>query len=237
MVPSLFTLMNLFCGFLALTQVHEGAFAQACWLVVLAGFFDALDGMTARLTDACSPFGVELDSLSDVVSFGLAPAYIVWAFGLNSFGPLGLIVAALPALCGAVRLARYNITFEGEKKDYFEGLPIPAQAITLVVLILTLGGADWFSRASAENLSVLIPAVLILSGLMVSTVRFDAIPKPTLAYVRTHPYKVVAYSLALALVPILQEVGLLIMLSGYLLHGIATSLYDFVKAVLEVPVQ
>lgn len=236
MVPSFFTLMNLFCGFLALTQIHEGALIAGCWLIVLAGFFDALDGMLARLTDASSPFGVELDSLSDVVSFGVAPAYLVWVFGLNEFGPVGLIVAALPALCGAVRLARYNVMFSEEKADYFEGLPIPAQAITLVVLILTLGDADWFSRADMGNLSVLIPAVFVLAGLMVSNVRFDAVPKPTLDYVRAHPYRTIAYGVAIALLPILQEIGLLIMLGGYILHGIVESIYRLVQAVMSMPI-
>ncbi len=235
MVPSTFTLMNLFCGFLALAQVHEGAFTWACWLIVLAGFFDALDGMTARLAEAASPFGVELDSLSDMVSFGLAPAYLVWAFGLQGFGPLGLIVAALPALCAAVRLARFNVTFEAGTKDYFEGLPTPAQALALVVVVLTLGAADEFSQAGGR-LPVLFPVVLVLSGLMISRVRFDAGPRPTLGYLRAHPYTACAYGLAVALVLVLQEVGLLLALAGYLAHGIARSAYDLAQALWKPPV-
>ncbi len=235
-VPSFFTLMNLFSGFLALTQIHEGEFVRACQLIILAGFFDALDGLTARLADAASPFGVELDSLSDVVSFGIAPAYLVWVFGLSEFGPLGLIVASLPALCGAVRLARYNVTFDGEKKDYFEGLPIPAQAITIVALILVLGEAGWFSRSDAGNLSVLIPVVFALAALMVSTVRFDAFPKPTLGYVRAHPRRAVLYALALVLLPFLQELALLVTLAVYILYGIGETVYRTFRAVMNTPV-
>jgi CDP-diacylglycerol--serine O-phosphatidyltransferase len=233
--PSFFTLMNLFSGFLALTQIQEGAFAMACWLIVLAGFFDLLDGMMARLTDAVSPFGVELDSLSDIVSFGVAPAYLVYVFGLKEFGPLGMIVASLPALCGAVRLARYNLSFDGEKKDYFEGLPIPVQAMAIVALILNVNDAGWFSRYSINNLSMLIPIVFLLSGLMVSTIRFDAIPKPTVSYIQRRPRKVAAYGLALVAIVVLQQIGLLIVLAAYLLHGIGMAIYRLVDA-LTTPV-
>jgi CDP-diacylglycerol--serine O-phosphatidyltransferase len=242
-VPSFFTLLNLFCGFLALTQVLEAAqgleagFTRACWLIVLAGFFDALDGLTARLADAQSPFGVELDSLSDVVSFGIAPAFLVWAYGLNEFGPLGLLVAALPALCGAVRLARYNVGFDGEKADHHEGLPIPAQAVTIIALILTLEGADWFSRASEGNLSILIPVVLVLAGLMVSNVRFGAFPKPTPSYAKAHPYEVSAYVVGVLLLPFLQELALLVFLAGYIVSGIASSTYRVVQAVMNAPLE
>lgn len=236
-VPSFFTLMNLFSGFLALTQVHGGEFERACWLIVLAGFFDVLDGLTARLADAQSPFGVELDSLSDVVSFGVAPAYLVYVFGLSEFGPLGLIVAALPALCGAVRLARFNVRSDGEKKDHFEGLPIPAQAVTLVALILTLERAAWFTRGSDGNLTVLIPVVFVLAFLMISTIRFDAFPKPTLTYIRAHPRKSALYALAVLLLPLLQEIGLLILLTGYLLHGIVDTGRRVYHAVMSAPLE
>ncbi len=233
--PSFFTLMNLLCGFLALTQVQEGAFVMACWLIVLAGFFDLLDGLLARLTDSVSPFGVELDSLSDIVSFGVAPAYLVYVFGLQEFGPLGMIVAALPALCGAVRLARYNLSFDGEKKDYFEGLPIPVQAMAIVALILNVNDAEWFSRYSVNNLSVLIPIVFLLSGLMVSTIQFDAIPKPTVSYIRKRPKKVAAYGVALLVIVALQQIGLLVVLGAYLMHGLGMAVYRLVVA-LTTPV-
>lgn len=236
-VPSFFTLLNLFCGFLALTQVFEGEFTRACWLIVLAGFFDALDGLTARLADAQSPFGVELDSLSDVVSFGVAPAFLVWNYGLSEMGPLGMIVAALPALCGAVRLARYNVGFDGKKGDYFSGLPVPAQAVTIVALILTLEGASWFARSGAGSLPVLIPVVLILAGLMVSNVRFGAFPKPKLAYIRAHPYKVGAYAVGVLLLPFLQELALLLVLAGYIVTGIVMSAFRLGEAVMNAPVE
>lgn len=236
-VPSFFTLMNLFSGFLALTQLLDGRIQYACWLIVLAAFFDALDGMMARLTNGTSLFGVELDSLSDIVSFGVAPSFLVYTFGLRGFGTLGLIVSALPAICGAVRLARFNVNFEGEKKDYFVGLPIPGQALIIVALILNVNDAAWFSRYSMGNLSLLMPIVFVLAFLMVSNIPFDAIPKPTVGYIRAHPRKSVAYGIALLLVVFLLDVGLLIVATVYLLHGIGRAVYNLVQAVLNAPAE
>jgi len=229
-VPSFFTLMNMLCGFLALTQVLEGAFGLACWLIVLAGFFDLLDGIMARLTDTDSPFGVQLDSLSDIVSFGIAPSFLIYGYVLNAFNPLGMIVAALPALCGAVRLARYNMTADESDKESFEGLPIPGQAIAIVALVLAAENSTWGSVFALDSLRVILPVVIVLSGLMVSSIRFDTIPMPTLEYVRSHPKKTSTYVLAGLLIVGLQERGLLIVLAAYLLHGIGRALYQLIKA-------
>lgn len=229
-VPSFFTLLNLLCGFLALTQVLESAYGMACWLIVLAGFFDLLDGMMARLTDTDSPFGVQLDSLSDVVSFGVAPAFVVYAYALDAYQPLGTIVAALPALCGSVRLARYNTNVSDDGKDEFEGLPIPGQAVAIVALILAAENSEWGSYLALDSFHVLLPIVVVLSGLMVSSIRFDAIPTPTLPYMRAHPKKTAAYVLAGVLIVGLQEFGLVIVLAVYLGYGMGRSAYQLLKA-------
>ncbi|MFO7313855.1 CDP-diacylglycerol--serine O-phosphatidyltransferase [Rhodothermus marinus] len=236
-VPSFFTLMNLFSGFLAITQIHEGRFDYACWLIVLAGFFDMLDGMLARLTNGTSLFGVELDSLSDVVSFGVAPAYLVYAFNLQAYGTLGLIIASLPAVCGAVRLARFNVQFDGEKREYFLGLPIPAQAAALVALVLNAEGVDLLERLTPGDFPVLIPVVFVLSALMVTNIPFDAIPRPSLTYLRRHPWKSGAYGLALLLIIFLQQIGLLLVLAAYILHGIGRAIYNLVQAILNTPLE
>jgi CDP-diacylglycerol--serine O-phosphatidyltransferase len=220
----------MLCGFLALTQVLEGAYVMACWLIVLAGFFDLLDGIMARLTDTDSPFGVQLDSLSDIVSFGVAPSFLVYGYGLSGVNPLGMIVAALPALCGAVRLARYNVTAGDGDKESFEGLPIPGQALAIVTLVLAAESATWGGAFALDRLRVLLPVVIVLSGLMVSSIRFDAIPTPTLQYVRTHPKKTATYVLAGILIVGLQEQGLLVVFAAYLLHGMGRATYQLIKA-------
>jgi len=229
-VPSFFTLMNLLCGFLALTQVLSSAFAMACWLIVLAGFFDLLDGVMARITDTDSPFGVQLDSLSDIVSFGVAPSFLLYGYVLEAFNPLGMIVAALPALCGAVRLARYNMTAGESDGDGFEGLPIPGQAIAIVALILTAENTTWGGIFALDSLRVVLPVVVVLSGLMVSSIRFDTIPTPTLQSMRARPAKTAAYVLAGLLIVGLQERGLLVVLTVYLLHGIGGALVRLATA-------
>lgn len=221
--PSTFTLLNLLSGFYAVVMTSQGDFERAAWLIVAAGLFDALDGMMARLVDGVSDFGIELDSLSDIVSFGVAPSFLLYEFGLDRLGLLGGVIAALPAICGAVRLARYNVSFS-EKKDYFEGLPIPAQAAAVVALILVFDDVDWFNGLERGRVSILVPLVITLSVLMVSTVRFDALPKPTPRYLRTHKRQALALLIAILLLIFLQEVGLLITITAYLLHGIGRAL-------------
>ena len=229
-VPSFFTLLNLFCGFLAMTQILDGAFTMACWLIVLAGFFDLLDGMMARLANAVSAFGVELDSLSDIVSFGVAPSFLVYAYSFQAVEPIGMIVAALPAICGGVRLARYNVSFGNEKKDYFEGLPIPGQAIAIVALILTAENSSWGNYLNLGDPAVLMPVVALLAGLMVSSIRFDALPKPTITYVRAHPRTMSGYVAAGLLIMGLQELGLLLVLAVYLGIGVGRAMYQLAEA-------
>ena len=157
-VPNFFTLMNLLAGFFSLIQTATGNLEAAAWLVVLAGFFDLLDGMMARLVGVSGEFGVELDSLSDVVSFGVAPSFLLYVFGLHQLGPLwGALLASLPALFGAVRLARFNsLAVAGEKQAEFSGLPIPAQAGAVVVFILVFADRPWFDVLARPQLSALV---------------------------------------------------------------------------------
>ena len=225
-VPSFFTLMNLLSGYLAVVQTIEGRFEYACWLIVLAGLFDALDGMMARLTDSTSLFGVELDSLSDIVSFGVAPSVLIYVFGLQEYGAVGLIVSALPTICGAVRLARFNVRFDGIKRDYFMGLPTPAMAMVIVAFILNFDEAGWFHRFSPGGLSVFIPLAIGLSILMISTVKFDALPRPTRAYILGHPRKTALYGTGFLLIIFLQQIGLLVVLTGYLLINVFRAVYS-----------
>lgn len=234
-VPSFFTLMNLFCGFIAITQIHDDQFDIACYMIVLAGFFDLLDGMMARLTKGQSLFGVELDSLSDAVSFGVAPAYLVYAFGLKEFGVFGLIVSALPALCSAVRLARFNVAFNGEHREDFEGLPTPAQALCIVALILNVNDGGALYRFSLADPSMLMPIVFVLSALMVSTVPFDSVPKMTAHYIRAHPRKALAYLMAAVTIIVFRQLGLLVVFGAYITFCVGYALFRIVRTILETP--
>lgn len=229
-VPSFFTLMNLFCGFLAITQIHDGQFIHACYLIVLAGFFDLLDGMVARLAQGQSLFGVELDSLSDVVSFGVAPSFLVYAFALGDFGVIGLIVSALPAMCASVRLARYNVTFADSTGDYFSGLPAPIHAFILVTFVLTASAPDnWMVQRGLLDETVLFSVVFILGALMVTNVAFDGAPMPTASYLAAKPLESAAYSASIVLIVLLRESGLLISLFAYVFTGIVRAVWRGIR--------
>ncbi len=178
-LPNLFTLGNLFCGYLSIVNTINDNFATAAVLILVASVFDALDGKIARWTRSSSPFGAELDSICDVVSFGIAPSILVYRhelldppFGIPDF--IAIAIAFLPALGGALRLARFNVVAHasGEHKNYFTGMPIPAAANTLSAYIL------FTSRVYDHPIMhSLVPLLLLaLCLLMVSKVRYSAIP-------------------------------------------------------------
>ncbi|MBC12566.1 MAG: CDP-diacylglycerol--serine O-phosphatidyltransferase [Rhodothermaceae bacterium] len=234
-VPNFFTLMNLLAGFFSLIQTAAGNLEAAAWLVVLAAFFDLLDGLMARLVGVSGEFGVELDSLSDIVSFGVAPSFLLYMFGLNQLGPMwGGLLASLPALFGAVRLAKFNSMAEaGAKSTEFTGLPIPAQAGTVVVFILTFIGRPWFDVLARPQLSVLITLVVGLSALMVAPISFPALPQPNRANLRTYRYRFLLFLLAMLLGVIFQEIGLLVAAVIYLLWGLGRALLWAVRVATD----
>jgi CDP-diacylglycerol--serine O-phosphatidyltransferase len=218
--------MNLLAGFFSLIQTAAGNLESAAWLVVLAAFFDLLDGMMARLVGASGDFGTELDSLSDVVSFGVAPSFLLYQFGLDQLGPLwGALLASLPALFGAVRLAKFNTLAEtGVKSTEFSGLPIPAQAGTVVVFILTFVDRPWFDVLARPQISALITLVVVLSTLMVAPVSFPALPQPSAKNLRAYRGRFLLFGLALLLGVIFQEEGLLASAIIYLGWGLGRAL-------------
>lgn len=233
-VPSFFTLMNLFCGFLAIVQIAEGQLQNGAWLIVFAAVFDALDGFMARLTNSSSSFGIELDSLSDVVSFGVAPGFLLYFFSLNSIQFPGLILAALPALSGAIRLARYNIDAKVDELDKFKGLPIPVQAIMIVGFYLSFkDNLTLFDPFDYGVNNVIIPMVLILSLLMVSTVPFDKIPRFNSGQLRKNRNSVFMFLAYVVIIAILQEWGLIIAFSLYIIKGLATFSIRYWKELLS----
>ena len=186
-VPSLFTVLNIFCGFLSIVHTSHGDVILASWFIVLAGMFDTLDGIMARITKSSSDFGIEFDSLSDVVSFGVAPSFLVYNLGLNSQDAVGMLISAMPMVFGALRLARFNVQSVGYDKDFFKGLPIPAVAITIASYVLT------FYRPSngikSLEASLLAPMVVVLSLLMVSNIKYDTVPKFSRRGVKQHPLR------------------------------------------------
>ena len=171
-IPSLFTLLNMFLGFLAIISVVEGFYIRAAYLVMAAGIFDALDGKLARWIHVPSAFGMELDSLADLVSFSLAPSLMIWAIFTRDLHPvLGATIAGAPLIFGALRLARYNVDQHSKPKPYFEGLPAPVAAFVIVALVLFYQPLEDVSAAK-----VVLPMVMVVSFLMVSQIRYTKTP-------------------------------------------------------------
>jgi CDP-diacylglycerol--serine O-phosphatidyltransferase len=221
-VPSFFTLMNLFSGFLAIISIANGELERGAWLIAVAGLFDVLDGLMARLADATSDFGIELDSLSDMVSFGVAPGFLIYTFSLHELGTLGILISAIPPLCGAVRLARFNVNARlSPKADYFIGLPIPAQAIILGSFFLTFKDElDLFQGLDQGVNSVLVPVVILISFLMVSTIHFDKIPRFDRRSIKEKRGRILLLVAYLILIIFFKEYGLIIVFIVFITKGL-----------------
>ncbi|MBI1937744.1 MAG: CDP-diacylglycerol--serine O-phosphatidyltransferase [Ignavibacteriales bacterium] len=169
------TALNISSGFLSIVFASEGNFKMAAIMIIAAAIFDTLDGIVARLLNTASKFGVELDSLSDVVSFGAAPSFLVYKAYAYQFGVWGIFFSSLILIFGALRLARFNTMLSNIKtKGDFTGLPIPLSAITIATLVLSYHENG--SMLEPYN-KIFLPMVILLSILMVSKIRYNALPK------------------------------------------------------------
>ncbi|MCP9454750.1 MAG: CDP-diacylglycerol--serine O-phosphatidyltransferase [Nitrospira sp.] len=170
LIPNLFTTGNLFCGVYAVLLVFNAQYLAAALAILVAMVFDVLDGKSARLTKSTSHFGLEYDSLSDVVSFGVAPAVLIYCWALSGHGTLGIAVMFAYVAMGAVRLARFNSTVASSDGKYFTGLAIPAAAGVIASLVVF----DHYTlRMGLEEKPIVVLVVtLALSFLMVSTIKY-----------------------------------------------------------------
>lgn len=193
-LPNLFTVSSIFCGFYAMTLCAGDAsppqLYQAALAIFFGIFFDGFDGRVARLTKTQSLFGQELDSLADVVTFGAAPALLVWKWALSGLGIVGIIAAFCFAACGALRLARFNVLAirspHGGGGSFFVGMPIPFAAAGVISMVIAFENARGGALPDEARWPV-AGVVLFLALLMVSTVRYrtfkDARPNPKTAVV------------------------------------------------------
>lgn len=172
-LPSLFTTGNVFCGFYAFIAVLNEKYYVAAWAIVIATVFDMLDGRVARMTRTTSAFGLQYDSLADVISFGMAPAFLVYSWVLKPFGRMGWMAAFLFLLCGALRLARFNVTKPDMQNNQFIGLPIPAAA-AMIASIVIVSGALLNNRMQPVFMVIL---VYVLAFLMVSNIKYPSFKK------------------------------------------------------------
>ncbi|HPN33490.1 MAG TPA: CDP-diacylglycerol--serine O-phosphatidyltransferase [bacterium] len=216
-VPNLFTALNIFCGFLAVLQVLAEKYANACWLIFIATVFDALDGRIARASkNGSSAFGLQMDSLSDLVSSGVAPAVLVYQLHLKDLGYVGLILSFFPLLFAAFRLARFNVLTmaQGKSKDY-TGLPAPAAAVTLAGLVMLYQEVQL--QALLRMLVVMVPLVSLL---MASTIRYDGFPRISLRERGVNRIKLAIIAVTLCLLPIVPHFVLFPFMFLFILHGL-----------------
>ena len=201
-LPNLFTTASLFAGFFAMILAVRGNIEGASLAILFSAFMDGLDGKVARLTNTASEFGVQYDSLADLVAFGVAPGFVSWIWMLKGFGNLGFGIAFLYIACTALRLARFNVNVHVVSKKFFVGLPCPAAACSLVIFILFSTYLPNWLAARLPFLTLLVTAIMAL--LMVSRVRYFAFKE--YGFLRAHPFRYMVLAVLLFVLILSQPI-------------------------------
>jgi CDP-diacylglycerol---serine O-phosphatidyltransferase len=222
-LPNLFTTFNMFFGFFSIVNALDGNFANAAIFIIIAAVFDLLDGKIARATNTTSKFGIEYDSLADLVSFGMAPGLLMYLWALRPLGRIGWLAAFLFLACGALRLARFNTHTGTVSSDYFTGLPIPAAAgmnATTVLFCDKIGIMD-----SVYPVAIMI-LIYVLSFLMVSTIKFNSYKHAEL-FNRMNFNVLVAVILVMILIAAQPSITLFCLGALYVISGPVNSVRHF----------
>ncbi len=229
-LPNLFTTANLLCGFFSIVYSTKQEFIIASWFIVASTLADALDGVVARLTNTSSKFGVELDSLADLVSFGVAPALLVYQIQLFFLETWGVLISSLLLIGGALRLARFNTQLVGFDKEYFAGLPIPSSAITVASFII-LYSQNGIIPSPYHQLT--IPLVIILSLLMVSRIKYDTLPKFNAEGIKRKPYHFVFVLIAATIIVLSTGKALFYIFVFIILFGIFRQIFNLLTGKIK----
>jgi CDP-diacylglycerol--serine O-phosphatidyltransferase len=220
--PSFVTVGNMFCGYMAVIfALVNHDLVWSAWMILLAAFLDTMDGKVARLTNSSSQFGVEYDSLADVVSFGFAPSILIYTFFFKEWNMVGLFISFFPLLFGSIRLARFNTKLIGFDKEHFVGLPIPASALSIAGYVILLDA--YFPGKIYPRLLLLL--TLVVSVLMVSNIRYEKFPVP--GFRGTLKRKLISVLILIVAVAIAIEPQLLILpfIGLYVLSGPVVHLF------------
>ncbi len=214
-LPNLFTSASLFAGFYSIVATLKGDFERAAWAVVISGVCDAADGRIARLTATTSKFGVEYDSLADLLAFGLAPALLAYEWALHPYGKWGWSMAFLFVVCGALRLARYNVQIDNVEAVSFKGLPIPAAAGMVVSTVLLFCKLN---KPGPTDQPAVLLGIFLLAVLMVSNLKFASFKELELR--RRKPFPVLL-GIIILLILIVNEPQIVLFAIAvlYVLHG------------------
>jgi len=221
-LPNVFTSLNLASGLISILLSSAGEYISAIMFIITAAVFDALDGLAARITRTSSGFGVQLDSLADMVSFGAAPAVLLYTSFLHKFEYFGYVIAGIYVICGAFRLARFNTQLVGFDKSYFIGFPIPSAAITIASFYLIYFKNGEFSEPYS---GFLIPLTLGLSFLMISRIKYDTIPRFSRKALRENPLMIIFFGVSVLLVIISRGQWIFYIFLAFILMGILKNLF------------
>ena len=221
LLPSVFTVANMFAGFFAVISTLNGRYDSAAIAIGIAVVLDGLDGRVARMTNATSDFGGEFDSLADVITFGIAPAILVYSWGLADFGKFGPFSAFFFLICGAIRLARFNL--QGGRK-HFIGLPIPAGAGFIAATVHIFGQ----SPQTTLFKFYLVGIIFLLAFLMISTIPYPSFKRMSLSRGKPHLNVLMLALLVAGVIWYSQEV-LMSIAAIYLCSGLLFRGYQFLK--------
>lgn len=215
LLPNLFTSASLFCGFYSVIASFKEHFVPAAVSILVAVIFDGLDGRVARLTNTTSKFGSEYDSIADVISFGIAPALLAYSWSLSIYGKWGWIVAFLFLLCGALRLARFNIQIGIIESKVFNGLPIPAAASVVATTVIFF---DYVGAEGRFHNEFIMVFVIMISLLMVSSVKYYSFKDMSL--LARKPFTIFFWSTILLIIIVAEpEIMLFVIILGYAISG------------------
>ena len=218
LLPNMITTLSMFLGFLSIIWSVQGRFEAACFAILLSAVMDGLDGKVARLTNTASEFGVQYDSLSDLVAFGLAPAMLMWQWKLSALGRVGIAAAFIYAACGALRLARFNVSTAAVGKRFFIGLPIPAGGCTVVTFVFCAALLPEAFHAALPYVTLVVSVGV--GVLMVSKVRYFSFKEYD--FLRAHPIRtMLAFLLVLATVISIPRIMGFVLCAVYISGGLA----------------
>ena len=225
LLPNTLTLCSMLLGFYSILSTLKGNYVYAAWAILFATIFDGLDGWVARLTNSTTKFGIELDSLSDLVSFGVAPAVMMYKWALAPFGRIGWAAAFWFMACGALRLARYNVQMGSTESKSFTGMPIPGAATIIASLVLFYH--EMSDIPPGKNILILGLTVM-LAFLMVSTLKYHGAKE--IDFRQRKPFWIlVAFVLGLTIIVMHPPISLFLFAMIYLLGGIIENIYLFYK--------
>jgi len=225
LLPNGLTLCGMFFGFYSIISALNGDYPRAAWSILVATVFDGLDGWVARLTNTTTKFGLELDSLSDLIAFGVAPALLLYTWTLSPLGRVGAGAAFLFVACGALRLARYNIQMVSTEKLSFTGMPIPAAASIMATLVIFYHS---LSHVPPRGSIFVLILSIVISLLMISTLRFHGVKELDLK--KRKPFWVLVFFVLIIFFILLHPpTALFFFAMAYLFWGIIENTYLFYR--------